>query len=228
MNVFKSIVIFLVLLLSASCSKEDPAPTPSPEPAVLVYPVNNESCEPGTIESDSRATVLFDWQRSENTSGYRIHIKNLTSGVEFSEAAPIDSREITLDRETSYSWYVVSHSNATEETAKSETWNFYLSGVGTENHVPFPANLISPEHEESVSGISVVLSWSGSDLDNDIKNYDVYLDESTDPITKVGDAITNSSFTATISSGKTYYWKVVTRDEVGNTATSNTQSFTVN
>lgn len=231
MNLLKSQIKFfaiITLLVASSCSKDDPAPAPAPEAANLIYPLNNEACEPGSIESDTRATVLFDWNKSANTTSYRIFYKNLDTDEELSESTSIDSREITLTRETQYSWYVVSSSSSSDATAKSEVWQFYLSGDGEVNHVPFPATLTSPEFEEVLTGTAVTLTWEGSDIDNDILNYDVYLDENMDPTTKVGDAITDSELLQNLSSGKTYYWKVVTRDEIGNSSNSIISKFSIN
>ena len=222
------VVAIVVFMLFIACAKDDPAPIASPESATLVYPLNNESCESGTEVDGNRATILFDWNKSANTTSYRVYYKNLDTDEELSESTSIDSREITLTRETQYSWYVVSSSSSSDATAKSEVWQFYLSGDGEVNHVPFPATLTSPEFEEVLTGTAVTLTWEGSDIDNDILNYDVFLDENMDPTTKVGNAITDSELLQNLSSGKTYYWKVVTRDEIGNTSNSIISKFSIN
>ncbi|MBL4939285.1 MAG: hypothetical protein JKY16_03250, partial [Lutibacter sp.] len=111
-------------------------------------------------------------------------------------------------------------------TAKSAEWKFYNSGDAVITYAPFPAELIGPVMGSSTSESTVTLEWSGSDVDNDIKEYEVYFGLSNPPITNL-DTTTNQKIENVAVSANTYYWKVVTRDDEGNTSTSEVFQFKV-
>ena len=70
---------------------------------------------------------------------------------------------IKLTKGQPYSWYIISKSNTTTDTAESEKWKFYLKGDPVANYSPFPADLISPKSEATVSAGSIKFEWSGSE-----------------------------------------------------------------
>ncbi|SFD80194.1 hypothetical protein SAMN05518672_103273 [Chitinophaga sp. CF118] len=88
--------------------------------------------------------------------------------------------------------------------------------------------MTSPTFNQSVSGSTINLTWTGDDIDNDIAGYDVYFGTTyTAPLyqSNVSNMYLNS---IAITSGTTYYWKVVTHDTKGNTSTSDVYTFIVN
>ena len=196
--------------------------------ASLIFPENNKECTMGTVNSDTEATISFDWTKANNATKYTLFLKNLESNVVTNHSASTDKLDLKIKRATPYSWYVVSESGLTTNTATSETFKFYLSGNGIVNYAPFPAELVSPSNDSSITGSTITLQWTGNDVDNDIKDYDVYLDKNTNPTTKVATVTTNKLENQTVTSASTYYWKIVTRDEIGNTSTSQTFNFKVN
>jgi fibronectin type 3 domain-containing protein len=72
---------------------------------------------------------------------------------------------------------------------------------------------------EAVNG-KITLSWNGSDVDNDIVTYDVYLSDSASPALLQSNVSENALKDVSVSAGKTYYWKIITRDSKGNTSDS--------
>lgn len=242
MNTKKALttVYFLALLVFASCGgsgggggDDGPGPTPDPDPpaaATLVFPEKDKECTEGTVISDTQSEVTFRWNESANTDNYTLKIKNLLNGSTSTYNTSATEYAATILRGTPYSWSVESKANGVSQTAESETWKFYNAGEGIENYAPYPAEVQSPAMGENitVSGGEVTLSWTGSDLDGDLINYDVYFDTVTPPVNLEATAVTEASLTVSVSSDTVYYWQVVSRDAEGNTSQSEIFEFKVN
>ncbi len=190
-----------------------------PEAASLVSPVNNEECNQGNSVSDTESNVRFEWNRAANATSYTVILKNLdTDGTEeFTSSANITT--IKLLKGVPYSWQVVSKSNKTTTTASSETWRFYNAGEGVSNYAPFPADLVSPAMGSTTSA-TVSLEWTGSDIDNDIEDYKVYLSTSTPPTDLQATTTDTSLSNITLAADTVHYWRVVTTDTEGNNSQS--------
>lgn len=81
----------------------------------------------------------------------------------------------------------------------------------------------------SVVAGKVDLKWKGSDADNDIIGYEVYLGTTATGMTILESNVTNMFLTGvSVTPGTKYYWKVVTKDARGNTSNSITFNFSVN
>jgi len=230
----RNIYLFVVIILLAACGKStpkpDPAPVLPPEATVLLSPLKDEACLSGTNITPKESTITFSWMPSKNTDSYTVSIKNLITGTTATHNATTPTFQVALAHNTPYSWSVISRSNKIGDTKTSETWKFYNSGPGIVNYAPFPAEITSPLPNMSISAVggSVVLRWKGSDVDNDIVNYDVYFGASGSPITTAFKSKYPESFCSVeVNSGK-YHWRVVTRDANGNTSDSGVQDFTVN
>jgi hypothetical protein len=197
-----------------------------PVAAALAAPANNAECLSGTSVSATESKVTFQWNAAENADSYLLYVKNLTTQAVLQYNAGADTNyEITLLKGTPYSWYIVSKSENSTETATSEKWKFYNSGTGTVNYVPFPAEIVSPAMSSTISGPTVNLQWTGSDVDNDIASYEVYLGTTANPATIVGSPTSAHLDGIPVSGAATYYWKVVTKDSAGNTSDSPTFQF---
>jgi hypothetical protein len=234
-TLYLKLVIVVGFMFIVSCGggddptgDSDPVPVLNPEKTTLVFPNNNEECTGGVVVSDTQAKINFNWNTSENTNSYTVYLKNLDTDITQNYDTNTDKKELTIERGTPYSWYVVSKSNKTTTIATSDTWKFYLAGIGMENYAPFPAELTSPTSGASVTSATVTLEWVGSDVDNDIKDYDVYLDTNTTPTTKTSTVTAQKSKNHSVAATTTYYWKIVTHDNAGNSSTSQIHSFTVN
>lgn len=232
-NTLKYIVIGLSFLTIAACGggSDDPKPEEPvvpPSKATLIFPENNTECNEGTVISDTESSVTFRWDPSEDTDSYTVTIRNLLAGTTQSINASTNQQSITIKRATPYSWSVISRSNETTDTATSDVWKFYNAGASIENYAPFPAELVSPKMGTTVNTGDVLLSWTGEDIDNDITNYDVFLDTNNPPQNKIFTESTASSVIASTNSDTIYYWYIVSRDSENNTSTSEIFEFRTN
>jgi len=124
-----------------------------------------------------------------------------------------------------YKWYVISIKGS--RTEESETWQFYNAGPGVQSYAPFPAAILAPSMAQPIPTTnSVILQWTGSDVDADIVGYDVYFGTIETPSLLLSELITNET-TVDVSSNTIYYWKVITKDSLGNTSDSGLYQFKV-
>jgi len=220
------LAVFIILLAGCGGKKSNPSP---PSSAALIFPDNNAACITGTVVSDAQNTVAFSWHSSANANSYEVDVKNLLTGEITAHTSAQPGLTITLARNTPYSWYVVSKSNAVSVTAKSDTWKFYNSGPGVVSHAPFPATLLTPTFAQNIdaSGGQVTLTWDCSDVDNDLASYDVSLGAAATP-PLLQSAVANKTLNVNVTSGTIYYWMIVAKDLKGNTSTSDIFQFKVN
>ncbi|WP_158995708.1 hypothetical protein [Mucilaginibacter sp. L196] len=230
---------FLILglgLVMAGCgggkNSDNISPTPpSPKAAALVFPAQNAICVSGTVISASQSTIQFQWNNGLNSDSYVVVTKNLLTGDTLATNTGSNSADIQVSRNTPYSWYVVSKSNQSSSTAKSDTWKFYNSGAGVTTYAPFPADNLSPVTGQNIavppSG-EITLNWKGGAVDNDIVDYDVYLGLTASPPLYKSHVTTQGISNVVINSNATYYWKIATRDSNNNTSTSDVVEFTTN
>lgn len=238
------LIIAVILFVGCGGSDSDDAPTPPPmngtddEPAVpnperatLVFPENNSECTTGIVNpaNENLSTITFEWNASANTDSYTITVTNLNTSASVFFIANSTSSDITVERGVPYSWFVTSRANGTTFTTDSNIFRFYNEGPGIENYAPFPAEAVSPTRGQNLSGISSVnLIWTGSDIDNDIVDYEVFFGTNGAELPSIATVTDASLNDIEVISGKTYFWKVVTKDSVNNSSTSETFNFRVN
>ena len=224
----------LLLVLVTACTS-NPAVDPileeiieDPIAATLVFPEDNTECNEGTILSDTQSKVVFRWNTSEHTDSYEVVLTKTETAETSNFDATGNSKEIILERGTSYEWQVISKSTESAVTATSETFEFFNAAPGAVNHVPFSAEAIAPEDESEVTATSgkVLLQWEASDIDDDIKEYEVIFGTNKDQLETMG-VQASESLEVSVNSGTTYYWSVTTTDEANNTSTSEVFSFIV-
>lgn len=226
----KNALFFLVLLSLAGCSGKhnNPAP-PSPEKVVLNAPAQNSICVSGTIVSNAISEITFTWNASLYTESYDLHIVNLlTHEPVATQTTTATKLAVQLSRSTPYSWYVVSRSSSA--TVTSDTWKFYNSGSGVVSYAPFPADIISPAFGTNITSTSgaINLTWKGSEVNNGALTYDVYFGKTTTPVllkSGITDMFLNN---VPVTSGTTYYWRIVSKDTQNNSSDSGLYQFSIN
>jgi hypothetical protein len=190
----------------------------------LYFPQENSLCNLGTDITPDESTVFFEWQDNDSDS-YKIVVENLSSGNIIERESNEDIIPITIQRATVYKWYVISVKGS--RTEESDTWQFYNAGPGVQSYAPFPAAIVAPSMAQSIATTnSVTLKWTGNDVDDDIVGYDVYFGTQATPSVFASDIIANETDVSVIS-GTIYYWKIITKDALGNTSDSGVYQFKV-
>jgi hypothetical protein len=228
------VILMMLLMFIVSCGGDDSSdggeePIPNaPSKATLIFPEANSECTEGSSKTATESTIQFKWNPGLHANSYKLDLKDLNTGVVTSYLSTGTSISLKLKRANPYSWSIISKSNLSTKTATSLVWKFFNAGEGVTSYVPFPAELVSPLIGAIVENTVVSLDWLGSDVDGDIESYDVYFGETDNPV-KIETAITESILnTVPVVSGKKYYWKIDTKDEVGNVSESDLFNFSVN
>ena len=221
---FQKIASIVIAVLLCTCSKSS---IPEPDSALLTTPENSNTCVPLSTTA-TQGVVNFGWEEAQNTDSYEVFVRNNITQTEQKKSADLTSTTFTLDRGVPYSWWVVSSSEASAVDTKSKVWSFYLEGIQQETFLPFSALLNNPQDEQEVtlSSGEINLQWTGSDLDDDIAHYQVYIGTNADQMTLVQDNQITSSYSALLDVGQTYFWQIITVDQRGNKSQSAIQSFT--
>ena len=70
------------------------------------------------------------------------------------------------------------------------------------------------------SASQITLSWTGSDVDDDIVGYDVYFGTTTTPEIYTSDQVDSNLNNVALTADTIYYWQIITKDSQGNTSSS--------
>lgn len=217
----------LCSFLLYSCGGDDDSNRPLVAPN-LVFPEENSECTRGIEVSDTHTSVTFIWNAANNADSYELTVTNLSSGFTHEFVTRETQHAVTLLKGEAYSWSVTSLSGGGSLTAQSEIWRFYNAGDGTVSYAPFPASIMAPNSGLKFSDTNTInLVWSGSDVDNDIAGYDVYLDDVNPPVTIIRLNVQQQSTTISSLNTGIYYWKIITRDTEGNTSDSGVYQFQI-
>lgn len=220
--------IILLILVVPGCKKKERTVLP-PGKAMLISPLNNEACTTGKAISETESVLLFEWKPPSNTESYNLTLKNLKTGEVIVKESKVTNLELRILKNTPYSWFVSSRSSQTVDIAQSDTWKFYNSGPGETSNAPFPAEATKPSMGQTATAINgkITLDWEGTDVDDDISNYEVYIGLNNLPMLLKSDVSESILNDVAVESGKTYFWKIVSRDSKGNTSGSAVFQFIV-
>lgn len=95
------------------------------------------------------------------------------------------------------------------------------------NTPPITPKNPDPEHQEENVEISTDLSWDGGDPDGDEVTYDVYFGDSNPPVlVSWNQSKTTYDPPGMLEYDNTYYWKIIARDEHGETSEGSIWYFT--
>lgn len=218
-------IVLLCSFICISCRKDPPLP---PTKSLPIFPANNEICAEGNIISTTKSSISFRWKAAENTDSYGISVKNLETGAIITGTTDKTFIELELNRNTPYSWFIISKNTKLNKEISSDVWKFYNAGPAASSYAPFPADLISPRFEEVISVATVTLKWSCTDADGDIAFYDVYLGTAKAPPLFKNNIANVTLPDVALAGGATYYWKIVATDKKGNKSHSDTYTFKLN
>lgn len=232
-SIIKITAVFLVIgLVSCGGSSEDEAPVEVaikiPGKATLVTPASGTTCEPGANATPTQSSVVFSWNPATDTESYELKVINLNTQESVTQTGITSATAtVTLNRGIPYSWSVTSKNKGTTTTV-SDTWKFYLAGVGVTNYAPFPAAAVSPLSGTVVTPTNgkVTLSWETSDVEASPLTYTLFFDTVDGKQTPI-DAnknLTSKTKEVVVNANTVYYWRVITSDGF-NTSTSIVYTF---
>jgi len=158
-----------------------------------------------------------------NSETYELVIQNTLSNNQIKRSSSLLTESVALPSGVRYSWYVNSKSILTSDIGKSEVWYFYLEGDQQKSTIPFPAVLMQPENNTTVSldsNGSVTLRWEGNDLDQDIIGYDLYLGSNIGSLVLEQDGLSVNQALLNLDSNTKYFWQIVTYDSENNSSSS--------
>ena len=219
------LIVFLLFLFFWNCG---PPPIPEPQPARLILPSNLDRCTTATSLNSNESQVRFQWAASLDTDNYELVVINTQTNRKYSKSTALLTETKILPKGAPYQWYILSKSILSTVQTKSEVWQFYLEGNPETSHLPFPAQLITPDHDAQIdldSSGDLTFIWEGNDLDQDIERYDFYLGTSAEELILEKENLTTSQLTLGLEIGITYYWQIKTSDSEGNSSLSQIYRF---
>lgn len=201
------------------------SPNNAPNAPVLTGPIDNQLCINNNLE--------FDWSNSIDPDGDAVrYTLEVSKNSEFTQVTHrfsnlfTPTKTILLEKGVAYYWRVKAVDGKNANSSFSSIFKFYTEGFGKENHLPFSPTLIQPLLNVITQGSSVSLVWGAADVDGDELTFDVFLDTNNPPTTSIVKNHSVKSYTASsLTSGTTYYWKVVTKDDHGGIAVGQVWSF---
>lgn len=220
--------LYFLILLMWACA---PDPIPEPQATQLLTPSNLNICTTATGVNDQEKQVVFEWTSALNTDSYTLIVQNTITGRQYSRETSLLKENMILPSGAPYRWYVLTKSSLTPAVGKSLVWYFYLEGEPGVTYIPFPALLLQPENDSTVSpnaNGAYVFQWAGKDIDNDISHYNLYLGNQPDELNLVKENVSVENVQLNLNSGQTYYWQVKTIDREGNSSLSLVYSFQTN
>lgn len=105
-------------------------------------------------------------------------------------------------------------------------WEQQVGQASESNSAPNTPLNPSPANNATDVSISTSLSWTCSDPDQDPVTYDVYFGTSSSPPLMTSNITTTTFSLASLITNKTYYWKIVAKDDHGHSVPSDVWSFT--
>jgi formylglycine-generating enzyme required for sulfatase activity len=187
---------------------------------------------PSNGEINVSATPTLSWTRSTDADGdtikYLIQLKNDYESYHIIASGITDtSYTITSQLEdfSTYHWKVYALDGYTPITmASSSKSSFTVENY--KNDPPVIKVLTSPANGATNLGFNPVkLKWKADEIDNEPLLYDIYADQTSNPKTLIAHNITEDSLIYKFNMHGTYFWKVIAKDTLGLTDTSQVYSF---
>ena len=212
LKILFALSFFLILLFNFSCSKEVSQPTA----AFTVVPQTG----------DLNTTFVFDASSSWHGSGAEISIREYywdfnNDGVwdEINDTSAVASHQFT----TAGTQTVVLKIRNSQGYTATTTRAFEVTDVN--NQAPnAPSNPV-PDSGAISQPVNLTLTWQCTDPNGDVLVYKLYFGESNPPPILQSGLTTNSYDLTQLSTGKTYYWKVIAIDTHNSSTSSTIWSF---
>jgi len=223
-----SLVVLGVLILGLSnCSRDGNAPAPAPAnqaPAAFsLIGVANDASNVDLMPS-------FSWTAATDPDGdtvsYDLYIDSNESPTTLF-AGDIAETNYQLQEPLSvvekYYWKVIAKDNKGNSTTSKDTYSFTTRNTDSANQAPETFGLIGVSNGATDVDLMPNFSWTAAtDPDGDAITYDLYIDSNENPTTLFAEDITETNYQLQerLLLTNQYYWKVVAKDNNGNTAQS--------
>ena len=230
---FLSFVFVTASLIACGGGGDDdiePTPTPTnraPSVPTLSTPANNLVCVDNV--------VIFQWNNSTDPDGdaisYKIEVAkdNGFTQIEHSLTSVSPSQSMSLEKGKNYFWRVKATDSKNLASEWSTTFKLQTEALGVVNHAPFVPALFAPTMNSTLQTTSTTLSWETTDSDSgDVLTYDVYFGTEVNPVAKISSNQTEKTLALDFQASKTYYWKVIAKDNKGAQTQSQVWSFKTN
>ena len=128
-----------------------------------------------------------------------------------------------LNNSTTYYWKIVAKDNQDSSTT-GPVWNFATDALV--NNPPNQPSNPNPANGAVNQLTSLTLTWTCSDPEGDPLTYDVYFGTSNNPSLVSGNQSSASYNPGQLSNSTTYHWKIIAKDNYGNSTSGSVWNFT--
>lgn len=223
MPFYRIIGIVLTIVFCSTCSNDSETPpvqNRAPNAFALSFVEDNAT--------EIELSPSFSWQTAVDADGdsvtYDLFLDtNTTPVTKLGSNLTNNSFELTsdLNEGTTYYWFVTAKdSNGNSTTSKI----FSFTTLVPENQAPARFDLLTLENNTENASLTPSFTWMEAiDPDDDPVSYDFLLGTDENPETIIAEGIADATFNVTdeLLNNTTYYWKVVAKDQRGNTSVSN-------
>lgn len=205
--------------------------------AIFTFMGKNEKPSAPVLQSPAHSqtidatTPVLTWAASTDIDsdppGYDVYLGTSTAALQ--KIATVFTPTFitgTLTTNTIYYWKVVARDKQ-GSTAESALWSFHVLPA-TANQPPGKPQLISPADQSTgINGQQASLSWTAvTEPENDPVTYDLYVATDDQAAARIAANLSTTGFMLkNLAPNTTWYWKVVAKDDHGNSDTSSIWRF---
>jgi len=171
----------------------------------------------------NQSDVNLQWQAVEEATLYRLQIIDPADNSVVSEQTTASTSLITTFSEGNYSWQIRAESD-------TQSTQYFLQNITIDSVVPNIPVLLTPTDGESLASTSVNFTWSREAIEGTTESDRIFIyDDAALTNLILQEEVSGGSFTTTLTSNQTYYWKMKAFDQAGNQSDdSGVFSFSIN
>ncbi len=175
----------------------------------LIHPTNNLICTNFNLE--------FEWVKSvsdlKNSITYTIEIAsdNRFNNILFWANTSQTNTTFNLEKGTTYFWRVKAIDEKGYESTYSRIYTFFTEPEAGVNTIPHSPIAVAPIIGTTITGTNATLDWNATDSDGNPLLFDIYFGESNPP-QLLAENLNVMTLDVQIEANKTYYWRVVAKD----------------